>query len=645
MTSASDASAGRTEREDERNRQLDVLHGIAVHRVTSLYEGRLTWEQWLEDARHHARFGFINTLLIPAQRSSAIDVRSYDDWQRLGRQVLRGEAGIRIISTRGRPRPVFDIAQTSGEAPDESARPMPVQGLARLSQLAAELGLYVDRGQGWTYLGRPEQRITISPELDDTVAATMLAHQLAHAIQPADHVDPPTSDAAACRSVRRVVADSVAYLVLAELGLTGTIPAFPPTRQWAGTDERAAPAAAIRAVGEQVLRTTARLRRRMTNLHAGPSKSPTAAPEANASVGPSSGVNEREEVLAAVADAHRFFVSNLRGSWSADYLADRGFTPAVQERWEVGHASRARQALVQHLRERGHADQLIVHAGLARQGRSGDLTDLFYNRVLLPFRDEDGAVVGFIGRRPDGGNGPKYLNTPETAVFHKHELLFGLTEGRERLAQGVRPLLVEGPLDAIAVNVTMPAEYVAVAPCGTAITPAHVDALGRRCDLKNSGLVLALDGDRAGRTAVLRSWRTLRHITGPIDAAMLPEGRDPADLLSPERQSAVIEGLHASIPLPDLLVDERLDEFGELKFIETRLAAARSAARVIAELPPSQIARQVTRVAARTEVDPAEVTAAVASAISPEPTKDASPARPAQPSTHTGSRSTRHARK
>lgn len=216
-------------------------------------------------------------------------------------------------------------------------------------------------------------------------------------------------------------------------------------------------------------------------------------------------------------------------------------------------------------------------------------------------------------------------------------------EGKEQLARGVRPLLVEGPLDAVAVNVTMPADYVAVAPCGTAITPAHVDALRRHCDLDGAGLVLALDGDTAGRNAVVRSWRTLRHVAGPIDTAILPEGHDPADLLSPEKQSAVVEALQTAIPLADLLVDEKLDQFGELKFIETRLAAARSAARVVAELPPSQIARQVTRVAARTEVDPAEITAAIASAISPEPTKDALPASPARTSTHTGNRPTRRA--
>ncbi|OLT31870.1 hypothetical protein BJF79_08735 [Actinomadura sp. CNU-125] len=621
-------------RSDNRERQVDILHGIAVHGVASLYEGRLAWEDWLDAAHRHGRFGFINTLLIPAQRRTATDVRGYDDWQKHGRQVRRGETAIRVISTRGRARPVFDIAQTDGEDVEEPARSTPAEALARLSRLAADLGLYVDRGQGWTYLGEPARRIVLAPELDDVTAATKLAHQLAHAVQPNATVDAPAADSAACHGVRQVVADSVARLVLAEIGLPDSGLSLPSPRQWAGTDERAAPAAAIRAVGEQVLRSASRLRRHMANL-------PTDPPKSWPTLAGSSATEGRDELLAAIDAAHRFYTNNLAGSWTADYLADRGFTTAVQAQWEIGHAPRTHQTLVRHLREHGHTDDMIVQAGLARIGNGGNLADLFSHRAVLPLRDATGTLVGFIGRRPDGGKGPKYLNTPGTAVFRKNEILFGLSEGSERLAKGVRPLLVEGPLDAVAVNVTMPTHYVAVAPCGTAITPAHIEALGRRYDLNTSGLVLALDGDSAGRAAAVRSWQALRHITGPVEVALLPEGRDPADILSSARQATVADSLRSVIPLADLLVDEKMEQFGELEFIETRLAAARSTARVIAELPPSQIARQVSRVAARTDIDPAEITSAVASAISPEPPTDGLPTRPSRSPTHMGNRSTR----
>ncbi|MEU9019386.1 toprim domain-containing protein [Actinomadura sp. NPDC048394] len=627
MSPSDDDQLAQTEASE---RRLAFLRGLADHMVERLADGRMHWDAWLEHAGRHGRLGFTNTLLIPAQRPSATDVRPYDAWQEQQRQVRRGETGIRIMSTSGRPRTVFDIEQTDGEMV-EKARCSPSEGLRRLSLLAADFGLYVDRGQGWTYLGRPDRRVQVAPELDDTTAATLLAHQLAHAVGAGGSDDTITMDSASCHGVRRVVADSVAYIVLTSLGLDASHLSFPPPRRWAGTDVRTDSAGAVRAIGGRITHTSGQLLRRLGNsAEATASSTEPANQQAHRPTAPKAKTAPRAQgdsvspLRAALAEAHRFYRRNLPGSWGARYLADRGFSTDVQEQWEIGLSPRSRDALVRHLRELGHLDRTLIEAGLAKQREGGDLSDLFRERVLFPFRDLDGAIVGFIGRRRDGVGGPKYLNTPETALFHKSAVLFGLHEGRGRLAGRARPLLVEGPLDAIAVGVAMPEVYVAVATCGTAVTAEQVEAIAVHADLESAGLVIALDGDPAGRAGALRAWKAVRRITGPVEVAVLPQGQDPAEILSPPGQSAVSEALLSAIPLSDLLIDERIQRFGALEFAETRLAAAQAAAALIAELPPRHIARQVTRVADRTGMEPAEVTALVTAAISPDPSRDVS---------------------
>ncbi|WP_131742904.1 toprim domain-containing protein [Actinomadura roseirufa] len=618
--------------EDGPRRQLEILKGIAAHAETRLVRGDLAWKDWLEQASRHGRHGFTNTLLIPAQMSSATDVRSYGDWQKQQRQVRRGETGIRIISQKGRARTVFDITQTDGEPRDERATDV-AKSWEQAARLAAGLGFYADRIPGWAYLGRPERRITVDSNLDEAPAVTFLVHQLAHVLRPGGRADAPGPDSSACHGARRAYADSVAYLVLAELGLPVAHLNFPSPALWAGTDARANPAATIRAVGREIIRTGTKLRRRLAAKRPSPervrrtsatapegaTKAPgRATPGETDAAAPSEATRER--LLAALADAHHFYRDGLAGSWSTDYLAGRGVEPEVQERWEVGHARQGRRTLLDHLRRLGHADQILVEAGLVRRRDQADPFDVFRDRVLFPLRNQEGAVVGFIGRRRDDADGPKYLNTPETVLFRKGETLFGLHEGRNRLAPTVRPLIVEGPLDAIAVNTVLPETYVALAPCGTAITSAQLDALADAANLDSSGLVLALDGDPAGRAGAVRASRVLSRISGPVEVALLPPSRDPADLLAPETRAPVGESLLSPVPLADLIIDESIDRFGKnLDFAETRLAAARVAARAIAQLPPAQAARQVLRVAERTRMDPSEVTAAVAGAISPEP--------------------------
>ena len=591
----------RRQAEDQQHRG-EVLKGIAEFELSRLHKGQRTWDQWLPHAHRHGRYGFTNTLLIAAQSPGATEVRSYDDWRRRGRQVRRGETAIRIVSRSGRPRPVFDIAQTDGPQQDAPPTADPSEALQRLQDLAKKLDLYVDRGQRWLYTGRADRRIPIPTDLDDADAAALLAHQLAHVLRRGERVDAE----AACHGVRRVRADSIAYLVLAELGLQSTDFSFPPVQSWAGADPRANPRAAIKLVGESVLRIASRIRRWLADIPP-TSYSPRPRP-----------ADAQDALLAAQAAAHEFYRAHLTESWAPTYLAERGFDDSISDRWQLGYAPAERNALVTHLSARGFTPETLVTAGLAKLGRDGTPYDLFRDRLMFPLRTPDGAVVGFIGRRRDEVSGPKYLNTPETPHFRKGELLFGLHEGRVRLAQGSRPLIVEGPLDAIAVESAAIEDKVAVAPCGTAITAEHIDAIARHANLPSAGMLLALDGDGPGGKAMLRAWNTLRHLEGPVDAIRLPHGKDPADILRYDGYAAVRESLQSAVPLADLVVDATIERAGgKLEFAETRVTAARAAAGVIAQMKASEAARQVTRVADRTGLETGEVTALLTAAISP----------------------------
>ncbi|TDC53489.1 hypothetical protein E1281_17680 [Actinomadura sp. KC345] len=348
-----------------------------------------------------------------------------------------------------------------------------------------------------------------------------------------------------------------------------------------------------------------------------------------------------------MSDAHEWFRAGLGKSWVPAYLAGRGFPAGAQRRWGIGYAPARPDALTEHLRMLGYGDDEIVASGLARrgqavrgqavrgqarreqasqgrasqgqasQGQVGRLRDTFRGRAMFAIRTADGAIAGFIGRRRDDAPGPKYLNGPDTSLFHKGELLYGLHEARDRLAVGACPVLVEGPLDAIAVTIAGPAEYAAVATCGLALTTSQLAALGDVADLDETGVVLALDGDQAGRSGAVRTWERLAGIGGPLGTACLPAGHDPAGLLHSGGRTTVLEALRKRRPLMDEVVDAAVSRAGgALATPEERVTALRAASRVIAARPPES-ARQVVRLAARLDVPASLVTEVLVDTVSP----------------------------
>jgi DNA primase catalytic core len=329
---------------------------------------------------------------------------------------------------------------------------------------------------------------------------------------------------------------------------------------------------------------------------------------------------DENRVLAALSAAAAFYAAEGPRSWVPAYLTGRGL-PATA----AGYAPATWTALVNHLRQAGYTDQEILAAGLARHSSKGGLIDFFRNRAVLPItRPQDGAVVAFIGRKhPDDTNdrAPKYLNSPTTTVFRKSDLPFGLTPRQgDLLREGADLVIVEGPMDALAVTVARP-DLVAVAPLGTALTPGHLTTLDRIAPLTDRRVQLLLDDDKAGRAASVRAWRTLVD-AGVNDAhAITLEGaKDPAELLANRGPDALAEALDRRHPLADLVVDEITHRWTDGNdFVEHRINALREAAHLIGTMPPAQQTRQASRLAEQLDLDYLTVIDAILDNTPPDP--------------------------
>jgi len=341
---------------------------------------------------------------------------------------------------------------------------------------------------------------------------------------------------------------------------------------------------------------------------------------------------------AAVTEAAaRFFAVRMQASWAPGYLAGRGFGKQAWRHWGIGYAPATWTALTGHLRSLGFADEQIRAAGMAKVSAHGMLVDVFRDRVMFGVRNLDGAMAGFIGRAPPAASEavPAYLNSPTTPLYHKGSVLFGLYEAHDVLASGdARLVITEGPLDAMAITTAGCGRYVGVAPCGTALTSAQVALLaqplnraGVRGQAGQAGLIVAFDGDRAGRKAAVRAYGLLRGGGGDGDACAgehlavsFPAGQDPAGILKDHGAAALIRLLDETVrPLADLVVDECLAQFDRwLQFTDGKFGALHAVAPYIAALPAGQVARQVARTADRLELTYAEVTEAVTAALEPD---------------------------
>ena len=250
----------------------------------------------------------------------------------------------------------------------------------------------------------------------------------------------------------------------------------------------------------------------------------------------------------------QFYESRFPGSWAQSYLTERLHTDLTGDLgYRPGYAPDGWTSLVNHLRRQGITDHEMIVAGVAKQARTGNLIDRFRNRVIFPIT-HDGQILGFIARRhpsADDTAGPKYLNTPETPLFHKGAQLYGHAPS---LLRGGRPVVVEGPMDAIAVTLATGGEYVGVAALGTALTQEQARQLRRYTDTP----VVATDNDKAGQAAAERAYWILTDLGhDPLHAA-LPEGTDPADLVAGQRSHDLAASLRAAGLLSRVMLEHAI---------------------------------------------------------------------------------------
>ena len=257
------------------------------------------------------------------------------------------------------------------------------------------------------------------------------------------------------------------------------------------------------------------------------------------------------EVMEAAVRHYRLQLSTRAGAAARDYLAGRGLDATALERFEIGFAPADRQGVLRHLREKGVADEPIVEAGLcAVPDGGGEPYDRFRDRILFPIRDVRGRAIALGGRAMDPNARAKYLNSPETPLFDKGRTLYNLGPAREAAGKGAPLVVAEGYMDVIAL--VRAGFEAAVAPLGTAITEAQLTALWR----VDPEPVLALDGDRAGLRAAMRVVDlALPHLEPgrTVRFALLPEGRDPDDLLRAEGPEAMRVAVEAATSLSGML--------------------------------------------------------------------------------------------
>jgi DNA primase len=635
----------------DREAKLAALHARLADEISALRTSE-QWTAWLKVASRFHDYSFNNTLLILAQRPDATTVAGYRAWQALGRQVNKGEKGLQILApilkrTTDPDTPddpprakvvgyrvthVWDVSQTTGKPLPEKSKPQLLEGSApdglwdRLTLLVQERGFAVERGDcrdanGLTNFA--ERTVRVRTDVDEAQAVKTLAHELGHVL-----LHEPSDGAAvvACRGVAEVEAESVAYLVATSHDLDVGAYAFPYVLSWAGSVEATAPEDVVRQVGQRVLRAagivldhtggrTSQLDGEALAEAAQRAQLAAARAEvlrdfADQLVGRTENNSVDMQLLAIHGEATHFFTRHLNDSWVPDYLVTRGLAPVLDGvgEWQVGYAPDSWTALTDHLRAAGYTDSSIEASGLALRARNGNLVDRFRDRLMLPIRDADGEARAFVGRARPGAPDrvPKYLNSPTSRIYRKGDQLLGAAEGRAALAHGATPVLVEGPLDALAVSVASPARHAPLALCGTALTDRQADLLRRLSPAVEPPVVVATDGDDPGREAACAAYEKLRRVGMQPWSADLPPGLDPCDVLQVHGPRPVAAGLaeHA-FPLVDVVVDARIVEWSDrLRWIEGQVGCVRDAARFIAGLPPEQVGRQVQRLADTTGLSP-----------------------------------------
>ena len=292
----------------------------------------------------------------------------------------------------------------------------------------------------------------------------------------------------------------------------------------------------------------------------------------------------RRRLLDAHKIAAEFFERNLYSPDAQEaqrFLGARGFDPAATRHFGVGYAPRGWDHLLKHLRSQGFTDEELKATGMFSEGNRG-LYDRFRGRIIWPIRTIAGETIGFGARRLfDDDQGPKYLNTPETQLYKKSQVLYGIDLAKRDMTKTKQVVIVEGYTDVMAAHLA--GITTAVATCGTAFGPGHIKMVRRMITDDGSGgeIIFTFDGDAAGQKAAMAAFQEDQRFVAQTFVAVAENGMDPCDLRLHKGDAAVRSLIASRRPLFEFAIDSTLAKY-DLATLEGRVLAMRAIAPIIA---------------------------------------------------------------
>ena len=364
-------------------------------------------------------------------------------------------------------------------------------------------------------------------------------------------------------------------------------------------------------------------------------------------------VNRQQGQRTRLVEAHKvaaaFYAEQLAGpdaQIGREFLTQRGFDAEAAQHFGVGFAPKGWDALTNHLRKKGFTDAELLAGGLVSQGNRGPY-DRFRGRLVWPIRDLGGDVIGFGARKLfDDDDGPKYLNTPETPIYKKSQVLYGIDLARREISKNQQAVIVEGYTDVMACHLA--GITTAVATCGTSFGTDHIKVLRRLLmddDQMKGSVVFTFDGDAAGQKAALRAFEEDQRFVTQTFVAVEPTGLDPCDLRLQHGDAAVVALVDRRVPLFEFAIRSTLAAY-DLETAEGRIAALREAAPIVAKIRDTALRPEYSRrLAGWLGIEVSTVLDAVQSAArAPKATTrreaptEAPPSAPPMPRAQTGAR-------
>ncbi len=308
----------------------------------------------------------------------------------------------------------------------------------------------------------------------------------------------------------------------------------------------------------------------------------------------------RSRLVQANAAAQKFYAELLHQDAEAEiartFLTDRGFDLSQADVFGCGYAPAGWDTMSKNLMRQGFEAKELESAGLSKTSSRGSLIDRFHRRLLWPIRNLAGEVIGFGARKlfEDDTLG-KYMNTPETMLYKKSQVLFGLDLAKREIASQRRAVVVEGYTDVMAMHAA--GVTTSVAACGTAFGEDHLSTL-RRLMLDDNyfrgEIIYTFDGDEAGRKAAMRAFSGDQQFSGRTFVAVAPAGQDPCDIRQHKGDAAVRDLVSARVPMFEFAIRSMLEEY-DLDHAEGRVEALRRTVPVVADIRDTALRDEYAR--------------------------------------------------